>query len=588
MAVEPVTLVEIDTGACGRAFGVAPCVAALSAAVPCKCFNTFATCANKPNYLATVKTLRFAESLAGLPKSGAVIFPALRKVSEYAASVNIAGADDSAGPLGRRATVTVELQDFAYHDRGIDPYQDQRVSGAAQFGGVGYDPSARGTFFARLKSRWPYYSGRALRVITGDLVGGVLAIEQTRNYIITNWRGPDASGRVIIEARDVLDLAGNDRAVAPKQSTGVLAAAVTVSATALTLSPAGIGSAEYPVAGRACIGSEIVSYTRAGDAITLTARGLAGSIAAGHALGDTFQQVLRFSGARIDDAVYTLLRDFANVPDSYLPKAAQWAGEVTRWLSQIRLETHICQPTGVAQLIGELCVLGFSIYPNAAGNQLMIRANRPPDGDPVYPLSDERNLKSIDIDDNSDKRLTEIIFYSVQIDPTKSVTDASNYRRGIGTYDLEAKDARAYGDARARKIFCRWFNVGADNEIGILSKRLLARFNSAPVKYRVKIDAKDSGIGLADIVTLQSDAVQDVTGARVDRAAQVVARAETVAGHEIELTLQAYDFLGRYGFVTENARPVFGASSAAQKARGAYAVGAGLVFSDGSLPYRAI
>jgi hypothetical protein len=117
---------------------------------------------------------------------------------------------------------------------------------------------------------------------------------------------------------------------------------------------------------------------------------------------------------------------------------------------------------------------------------------------------------------------------------------------------------------------------------------LLARFNSAPVKYRVKIDAKDAAIGLADLVTLQSDAVQDATGARVNRAAQVVARAEIVAGHEIELTLQAYDFVGRYGFVTDDARPSFTGSTAAQKGRGAYAVGAGLVFSDGSTPYKAI
>lgn len=588
MPREPITILELDYEGCALAFGVGACPAALGGAVVRKCYNTFATCKAKDAFAPVMKTLRFADPRANLPK-GETIFPALASVSEYAATVNIAGTDALAGSLGRRATVAVELLDFPYHDRLTDPYQSERISGAAQIDEAGYDPATRGTFFGKLRARWPYYTGRPLRVLQGFVDGGALSGVITRNYVLTDWAGPDGAGRVKLEASDVLDLIGNDRALAPKPSAGVLAAAVTAGAASLTLSPDGIGAAEYPAAGRACIGSEIVSYTRVGDVVTLTGRGVAKTVAASHAAGDTFQQVLWFDGVRIDDALEILLRDFGNVPASFIPKAAQWTPEITRWLPQILLRTHICQPTGVAKLVGELLVLGFSLFPDVTGSSLILKVNRPPDGETVYDLSDRNNIKAITPEDRNATRLTEVVFYSVQLDPTKSATDASNYARGIGTYDFEAKSARAYADTRARKIFCRWFNEGADGEIVVLSKRLLNRFRLAPVQYRIKLDAKDSAIGLADLATITSSGLQDEAGRGVAVPVQIVGRSEPVPGHEIELIAQAYDFAGRYAYATDDARPSYAASSAAQRARGFYACDdLTLKMSNGDEPYRAI
>lgn len=588
MPREPITIVELDYEGCALAFGVGACTAALGGSVVRKCFNTFATCKAKAAFSPVMKTLRFADPRANLPK-GKTIFPALSSVSEYAATVNIAGTDASSGSLGRRATVAVELLDFPYHDRLTDPYQSERISGAAQIDEAGYDPATRGTFFGKLRARWPYYTGRPLRVLQGFVDGGALSGVVTRNYVLTDWAGPDDAGRVKLEASDLLDLIGNDRALAPKPSAGVLAAAITSTDAALTLSPAGIGVAEYPAAGRACIGSEIVSYTRAGDVVTLTGRGVAKTVAASHALGDTFQQVLWFDGVRVDDAVEILCRDYGNVPAGAIPKAAQWEPEVTRWMPQILLRTHICQPTGVAKLVGELLVLGFSLFPDVTGSSLILKVNRPPDGDTVYDLSDRNNIKAISSEDQNSTRLTEVVFFSVQLDPTKSATDASNYARGIGTYDFEAKSARAYGDTRARKIFCRWFNEGADGEIVVLSKRLLNRFRLAPVRYRIRLDAKDTAIGLADVAMITSEALQDDVGRGVAVPVQIVGRSEPVPGHEIEVIAQAYAFSGRYGYATENTRPTYAASSAAQRARGFYACDSTtLKMSNGDEPYRAI
>ena len=189
----------------------------------------------------------------------------------------------------------------------------------------------------------------------------------------------------------------------------------------------------------------------------------------------------------------------------------------------------------------------------------------------------------------NDRRLTEVVFFSVQIDPTKSASDAGNFRRGIGTYDLEAKSARAFGDTRARKIYCRWFNEGSDSEIQIISKRLLNRFKLAPVQYRITLDHKSAAIGLADLALITSAALQDDTGKGAAVSVQIVGRSEPILGHEIELLAQAYDFSGRYGYCTENTRPTYTASNAAQKARGEYAVNeATMTFPDFTGPYRAI
>lgn len=551
MSVEPVTLVEIDLDMCWRVYGSAPCTAALSADNPRKCFNTFGTCQAEAAFASGVRTLRFAEPVPGLPK-GATIFPALKSVTEHSATVNIAGSDDRLSALGRRATVSVIMRDFAYHDRLTDPYAAERVTGAAQWGGVGYDPAARGTFFGKLRARWPHYFGRALRVVQARLEGGALVVVSTRHYVLTDWALDEDGQRVRIEAKDVLALADDARAVCPKPARGVLAADLAAGIGSAALSPPGIG-ATYPVSGLAEIGGEVVSYARSGDSLWLDGRGLLGTTAKAATAGDTVQPVFSVAGARIDDVVEILLRDYAGVPQAYIPKA-KWAAEVSRWLPQILLRADIAEPEGVAKLIGELAVLGVSIWWDNAAQEIALRANAPVDLSGVPVLSEDNYIKAARLEDRQADRLTDVFFYTVQKDPTKSATAADNYRRLAVTSDLEAKDARAYGDTRIRRIFCRWFNGGYDAAALTLSRRLLKRFRSAPLHVRLTLDDA-APVGLGDVVKLRAGLIQDDTGATPDRAVQVIQRAERPDRAEVEITCQAFDFVGRFAFATENGRP---------------------------------
>jgi hypothetical protein len=584
MSLEPVTLVEVDLDRCTRTFGAAPCTAALSAEVPRKCFNTFGTCSAKAAFLSAPVPMTFAENRPGLPASD-LTFPFLESVSQITATVNIAGSDENMGGLGRRATVAVVLRDHPHNDQGLDLYRAGRVSGSAQWGGAGYDPAARGTFFGKLKARWPHYSGRAMRIREGYLEAGAFVLEQTRHYILTDWTGPDDDGRVTLTGKDPLSVLDDDQAVIPPASKGALGADITAAAVTLTLLPAGIG-AGYPSAGRACIGSEIVEYTRAGDVVTMTGRGMAGTAAAAHKAGDTFQEVLWINDQRIDAVAATLIT--ARLPVALVPAAA-WAVEADRWASSVRLSTHICAPTGIAKLVGELTSLGVSIFWDDVAQAVAFKVNRPVDGDAVYDLSDFGNIMEASLEDRNGDRLTEVYFFTVQLDPTKSASSADNFARVLASPDLEAMDPRAFGDSRIRKVFCRWVNGGADPVITFIAKRLLNRFRLAPARLKITVDAKDRTIPLAAVVRVDCDLIQDVTGDAAPALMQVISRAPSGPGGRVEYVLQAYQFTARYGFATQNARPSYLASTAAERARGFYACDpATLKMSNNDEPYRAI
>lgn len=584
---EPIQWIEIDYDFCAHVFGTSPCTAALGGGVSAKCFNTTETCADRANLSLGVLTLRFIEPRANLPK-GATWFPCLESVSGSSATVNIGGADPDLYPLGKRATRTARLRDFTYHDRLTDKYAAQRVTGAAQLDGIGYPPQAFGTFFTRMRSRWPFYAGRPLRHCVGYLNGGAITDVTTAHFIVTDMavRG----GEVTIEAKDVLDLADDKRVQAPTAVNGALAAdlpAETAAPFTLTLAPAGIGDLEYPAAGFACIGSELLRFERAGDTLTVLARGVSGTAVAGHSAGDSVQPTFSPRRQRIDSVIYSLLVDYAGIDPAFIDLPA-WQSEVGRWAPTLRLTADICKPEGVAKLIGELAVLGVSIWWDERAQRIGLKMNRPPDMDVVKKLSDRNSLLSLEIEDRDEDRLTTVQFFTVMIDPTKSATDGNNYARQRYIVDVGAISAAEFGDSRIKEIHCRWLNHGDDAAVMVQGRRFLQGLRRAPQRFGIEVDARDD-MGLTDVAELSSRDVTDATGRPVPQMIQIAGREDRQAGHRIALQGRAFRFDGRYAYVTENDRPTYDLSSDQQKARGAYFCDDDtLKMSDGSEPYRFI
>jgi hypothetical protein len=581
---QPVQIVEIDIDYCSLTYGVGACDAVLGTTGVRKCYNTYATCQFTSAFNKVPLTLRFANTRSNFPK-GQTYFPALQSVTAFSSSVNISGANPKLGDLGKRAKVTAQLVDFPYHDRYTDKYQSQRISGQAQTDEGGYDPMDRGTFFTKLKNRFPYYAGRPMRVIDGYISNGQLVDTQTRHFIVTDINGPDSRGRVTIEGKDVLTLADKKSAIAPAPSRGSLSRDITEEDTNVDLSPSGIGS-EYPSSGYAVIGSEIVTYTRSGDTITFTERAVKGSEISSHNADDTFQEAINYEDEFLDDVIYDLLVNYANIPSSYIDTSA-WNTEVQTWGATKKIFTTITEPTGVADLVGELAVIGVSIWWDDVNQKIGLQLTRPTTpSDTIYDLNDDQHIKDISQEDRDEDRLTQIHFYHVQSDPTQDVKDKANYDRIRATIDTVAESSVEYNDTRVREIFFRWFNRGNDTQARLSSRRLLQRFRTSPKSYKILLDAKDRDIGLTDVIRINSRVVTDDTGKPEPTLLQVTQRVEKQSGHEVEITAQSYQYSGKYGFIMNNSANPYNTATANEKATGAYIVdGTTLEFPDGEGPY---
>jgi hypothetical protein len=578
---EPIEIVEIDLDYCNLTFGEGDCVAALGGAVTRKCFNTFFTCPVKQVYDKGVITYRFVQPHANYPK-GSTFFPCLIDVSARSSIANIGGADSTLDSLGRRGTVKANFSDFAYHDRFMDKYQSQRVSGSAQLSGIGYNPEEKGTFWTKFRSRNPNYSGRPMRVITGYVDGGVLTVTSTRHFIMTNFNGPDERGNVSIEGKDILAIADNNRAVVPKPSAGVLTLDLSSTEMSFNITPEGIGDLEYPEEGFAAIGSELIQYTRVDDAITILRRGVNGTQRRAHKQGDTFQVSFSPRRERIDFVIRDILLT-AGVPEDFIP-FDEWQSEASRWASSLKLTADIMKPEGAAKLLGELAILGVTIWWDELEQKIRFLINRPVDTETVKELNDDKTNITVTKQDRDDDRLTEIIFRSVQIDPSRGVS-ADNFSRSRYTIDVESKLPDGFGDTKIKEINCRWLNQGSDSIVRILSIRYLNRFRVQPVRYIVEVDHKDD-LQTCDVANISSYKITDEAGELINELAQVTMRDDVVYGHKVKLVLQQFKLDQRYGFVTDNDRPDYNDSTDSQKLRGAYFVGESGLFDDNTGAYR--
>lgn len=579
---QPMTLVEIDMPHCTRRFGVAPCTATLSASVPCKCFNTRATCADLANYVAGTKTLTFGKNQTGLP-SGLTVFPILQSVSSSPMQINLSGIDPSSNALGRRDRVTVSLKDIPYHDTYTDPYAAERKTGAAQYSGIGYDPAENGTLIANMLARHPYFVGDALRVKRG-YVGDDPASMETSHSFITEWSGPNADGGADVTAKDIFDLAENSKAVAPRPSNGKLAAAITSTDVTATLKPAGIGDAEYASSGRICIGREVMMFTRSADVLTLTARGMDGTVAASHAVNDVAQQCLRYSGIRSSEAITDLMVSYAGASAGVID-VAEWTAEDDSWMGGLRLERTITKPTGVKQLIGEICQLGVMVWWDKWAGQLRFRCNRPlSPGEAYFPVTDAANILhgSVSVERAEAQRISALFFWHGLIDPTDGTDNARNYDK----LALVVPEENLYRQESIKTIFCPWFGqFGNDAAATAIAERLLARYVTTPKRISLTLDIKDrDNVDLGGLLLVNTHSLRTPTG-QIDPQPMQINMMERI-DDRIKIEAETYTIDGRFGFLMQDPAPDYDTATDLEKAEGCFLMDDSIgVFPDGSGPY---
>lgn len=570
-------VVEIDIDRCTLTFGEGACPAVLSASNPRKCYNTYATCPVRDAYVKTTQTLKFV--VPSFPVKGDNYFPCIKDIGGRDQTVNIAGFNPDIGGLGQRASIKIKMSDFPYRDVLTDKYWEERITGGAQIDEPGYDPLDRGSFWTKFKARNPNFATRALRVKEGYHNNGSIVVTKTRNYVITEIDGPDNSGDFTITAKDILALADDDRAKAPVVSRGRLVADINETETEFKI-PSGLG-VEYPESGFLVVGSEIMQFTRSGFTFTVI-RGQMGTEAQRHSIDDTVQVCFRANNRRADVVIYDLLINYANIPAAWIPYS-EWEAEFDRWGATMILNATVCQPTGVAELLSEINQLGITLWWADVDQKIRLRLNRPSEV-AIKEISDRNNVMDLRRIENDKERATRFNFFSKQIDPTKGLSKG-NFKRSYLNIALDEENPNFFGQSLTKEIYTRWLNQGNDAAAKIITGRLLNRYKRAPVTFDITLDAKDD-LQLADVITVNSYAATDDTGKPVPTLCQVFYREDLEAGNKIRVEVQRFQFDNLYGTITENTRPVYSASSEAQKNQGTYLVGPSGSFSDGRPAYK--
>jgi hypothetical protein len=490
----PTTLVECDMDFCANVYGNAPCTASVGVTGAAKCYNTYATCQDKPHFVKITKTYRFCDQNADLPV-GISAIPLLK-------SVSFASQEITPGKgLGVRGSVSVRLIDAPFPDTEIDPYWRERT----------YDTNNQGTFWGKFKARNPFYENRVLRVRRGYLSASFSWANFIDSvYVIEQLQGISKDDGVTLVAKDILKLADDKKALFPKPSNGRLAADITAVQTSFTLTPLGIG-AEYDPSGKVAISGELMAFTRVGDIFTIT-RGQSNTIAESHKLDDTVQQVGIFDGLKVHDVIYTLLTSYSGISTSYIDKPA-WDAEATAHLAGV-FSAEIPEPTGINTLVGELTEQGTCrVWWDEIAQLIQFRAIKPlPTGLPT--LSDDSHFltKSIDVKTDTNQRISTVLIYFAQKKPTEKLDELKNYALRVATPNLEAISSLEYGSNLIKKVLSRWFKTTSQGRANALADALLKTYRDPPQVLEFNLTPALQ-LKVGDLFYAQTRKMQDVTGA---------------------------------------------------------------------------
>lgn len=425
-------------------------------------------------------------------------------------SVNFTPATISLGEnLGMRATLSVSFRDIPHSDTGFDKYLADRT----------YDPFRQGTFWGKFRARNPFVRGRSIRLIRGQL-GQTLEQMDTRHYVLESFDGPTPDGRFTLTAKDVLKLADNDRALAPRPSTGALNATINSAVTSATLTPSGIGNLEYPASGHLNIGGkEIVSFTRSGDVCTIT-RGQLNTTAVAHEGGERAQLVLEYVGEDGADILADYFETYAGIDSAFIPLSS-WQAETAAYLQRV-YTVYIAEPTGVNKLASELIEqMASALWWDDSSQLIRLQVLRAVSTD-AYTFTHENTMGgSLMTMEQPEKRLSQVITWFGQNNPLKSLEDRDNFRSCVVTVAATAETD--YGSPAIKEIFSRYIAFGGSTVALRVNQIQLARYVNPPRKFTFDAFRDDpQRVILGAGYQVQGWSLQDATGAAATAPVQVI------------------------------------------------------------------
>lgn len=502
--LQPRIVVEIDLPYCSLTYGVSPCAAVLGTTGEDRCYNTIRTCQDRANFTATTRVLRLCDkspdnyfTLDGTPIT---CIPSITSCEITPAIIN-PGINS-----GERETAKIVAEEHPDSDALLDKYYALRD----------YNPLERGTFWARLRARWVDLTDISLRIRRG-YAGQDLSTFETRHYVISGIGGGGMKS-VTIAARDPFALTDDKKSQAPRASNGILLAGIDADDTSATLSPSGVGDAEYPASGEVCIGGdELCSFTRSGDTLTLV-RGIAETEAKEHDAESSVQLVLKYTALNGGYIIADLLLNYAEgIKPEWVDQAA-WQDEISTYYGTL-FTGRVAKPTGVKTLIDELIAqLPAVFFWDSLSEQFKLYALRP--ATPDANLFDQVVAGSFSVTEQPATRISEVLCYYAQRDPTKKLDETSNYATGMLVEDSES--SLDYVTPSNKTIYSRWIPAAARSAVQLLNATLLERYRDPPRKINFSVwRGHPTPPELGQNVRTTHYALQDASGAQVTLPVQI-------------------------------------------------------------------
>lgn len=480
---------ELDVPSCTLEYGVT-CSAQIGVTGEYKCFNSPGSCQVPIEFEPETKTIRWVSNSEAYAAAQINAIPAL--LSAEVSPQKLKPGES----LPKSERCNIALKDHPHNDYGFDPYIDERD----------YNPFEVGLFLGRFAARWPNPVGYPARYKVGTYTENFPDDLETAHYVVD--KVTRAMGGVQFSLKDALTFSDNKKALCPRPSNGILAADISDVAGSLTLDPPGIGDT-YASSGYATIGGkEFVSFTRSGDVITLTGRGLRESDQKAHEEGSTFQQAAHLNGNIA--TILAQILDFTETPQDYYDsdQQAKWQAEAAEFASEI-LEAFIAAPTGVETLINHLMTeMALNIWTDVYNKKIEMRKIRP---QPAVTDYSEDNLKDLMPDTDNDSRIDTVYIHYGRVNPVEKINEFKNYVGHILRVDDDPKQAINQNTPAIKEIYSIFIpstlRTTASNTANLIVKR-----NNKLLKMAMGKTTPEFASNLSDVVNLRSIYYQDDRG----------------------------------------------------------------------------
>ena len=530
-----------------------------------KCFNTYATCQDTPNYTATTKTLTFTKQNSALPKeSGSTVgfFPSITNSSTQSAELNVGARRFDLNTLGKSSSASITMTDAPYSDNLTDPYVSERT----------YNPLERGTFWGKFLAQNPYYSGDEYRIYTGEAGQNISDMDYKR-YLVDKITLPNSGGSVSISCVDQLRTLDFDKAIFLDAGTITINGSIGANDVDILTN--------YPVGTTADLPDTLQPYFKLDDEVIKFGnlgqqngyykfesciRAQFGTTATTHdnstiQLCHYFEKstVLPSAQAGLYFHLKTLYND-AGFSDSLLDLTG-WETEISARLSlydDVKRLVH--EPTPIADLIGELqrdC--GFFMWFDEYDKKMKLKAVRPEIE--AYSIDEYNHILAGTAQFNveSQDRITELWFSYDMPNKVLSVDNLENYAHTLVSLTDKA-NPNQYGQRIVHRIKSPW--IQSEAQAKRTSNRIVQRYDDSTIFCNFMLD-RGFNVRMGQVFKMAHSGTQNPDGSARSMLWQVIGIDRVQ--DKIKIKAQQFYLDAGYGVWGDNTIPNYSNSTDEQK-----------------------